>query len=90
MTKRTAEVGLLFQLFYFSSCPVLIPQGGRGLPGGAGPAGPKGDKVLKNDEFVYLFYFLFIFFLHINVQGLQVVEMLYFHCSLLQLLPFML
>lgn len=47
MSKWTAEVALLFQLFYSSSCPVLFPQGDPGLPGGVGPAGPKGDKVLK-------------------------------------------
>lgn len=51
MTKGTAEVALLLQLFCSSSSPVLFPQGDPGLPGGVGPAGPKGDKVLKNHEF---------------------------------------
>lgn len=89
MTKGTAEVALLFQLFYSSFC-LLFPQGDPGLPGGVGPAGPKGDKVLKINEFEKYVCVLLFFSPYIYVQGLQIVEMPYFHCSLLQLPPFML
>lgn len=69
MTKGTAEVSLSFQLFCSSSSPVLFPQGDPGLPGGVGPAGPKGDKVLKNHDFEkYVCVLLFVcFFLKKNI-----------------------